>query len=155
MNKKNAALERKQAKIDEKEAIPLKKRPTTRSQGKVTPKFPTADLKEFKKRLLEARRAAANGVDAMKATGFNESDDRESDGGDGTAQTQRLQALGQMGNIKRVIQQIDEALHRIEDGSYGICNSCGELIRKPRLLNQPFVLTCMECQSRMEREGLR
>ena len=88
----------------------------------------------------------------MKATGFNESDDHEADGGDGTNQTLRLQALGQMGNINRMIQQIEEALHRIEDGTYGVCTVCGQLIRKPRLVNQPFVLTCMECQSEMERQ---
>lgn len=133
------------------EAIKLSRRPTTRSQGKATAKFPASDLREFKKRLTEARIRATSGVNAMKATGFNESEDYEADGGDGTNQTLRLQALGQMGNINRTIQQIDEALHRIDDGTYGVCTSCGQLIRKPRLLNQPFVLTCMECQSAMER----
>ena len=131
--------------------IRLSRRPTTRAQGKATVKFPAGDLKEFRKRLLEARVNALNGVNVMKATGFNESDDHEADGGDGTNQTLRLQALGQMGSINRTIQQIDEALHRIEDGTYGVCTSCGQLIRKPRLINQPFVLTCMECQSAMER----
>ena len=131
--------------------IRLTRRPTTRTQGKATVKFPAGDLKEFRKRLLEARVNALNGVNVMKATGFNESDDHEADGGDGTNQTLRLQALGQMGSINRTIQQIDEALHRIEDGTYGVCTSCGQLIRKPRLINQPFVLTCMECQSAMER----
>ena len=131
--------------------IKLSRRPTTRTQGKSTAKFPAADLKDFRKRLIEARAAALSGVDAMKATGFNEAEDHESDGGDGTNQTLRLQALGQMGNINRTIQQIEEALHRIDDGSYGVCTVCGQLIRKPRLLNQPFVLTCMECQSEMER----
>ena len=131
--------------------IRLTRRPTTRTQGKDTVKFPASDLKEFRKRLLEARVNALNGVNVMKATGFNESDDHEADGGDGTNQTLRLQALGQMGSINRTIQQIDEALHRIEDGTYGVCTSCGLLIRKPRLINQPFVLTCMECQSAMER----
>ena len=131
--------------------IRLTRRPTTRTQGKSTIKFPAQDLKEFKKRLLDARSAALNGVSVMKATGFNEADDHEADGGDGTNQTLRLQALGQVGNINRTIQQIDEALHRIEDGTYGVCTSCGQLIRKPRLINQPFVLTCMECQSAMER----
>ena len=133
------------------EEIRLTRRPTTRAQGKTTEKFPAADLKDFRKRLLEARAKAATGVDAMKATGFNEAEDHEADGGDGTAQTLRLQALGQMGNINRTIQQIDEALHRIDDGTYGVCTVCGQLIRKPRLINQPFVLTCMECQSAMER----
>ena len=131
--------------------IQLSRRPTTRTQGCNTEKFPESALKEFRKRLIDAREAALKGVDAMKATGFNESEDHEADGGDGTNQTLRLQALGHMGNIHRTIQQIEEALHRIEDGTYGVCTSCGQLIRKPRLMNQPFVLTCMECQSEMER----
>lgn len=135
----------------EQDAIHLTRRPTTRMQGQTTVKFPDSDLKEFRRKLLDARDKALSGVDAMKATGFNESDDHEADGGDGTNQTLRLQALGQMGNINRTIQQIEEALHRIDDGTYGVCTSCGQLIRKPRLMNQPFVLTCMECQSEMER----
>ena len=131
--------------------IRLSRRPTTRSQGKSTVKFPASDLKEFRRCLLDARQAALSGASAMRATGFNGADDHEADGGDGTNQTLRLQALGQVGSINRTIQKIDEALHRIEDGSYGVCTSCGQLIRKPRLINQPFVLTCMECQSAMER----
>ena len=148
-------MKRSQRNEDEKRngsEIHLSRRPTSRAQGKNTSKFPAADLKDFRKRLLEARDAAMSGVDAMKATGFNESEDHEADGGDGTNQTLRLQALGQMGNINRTIQQIEEALHRIDDGTYGVCTVCGQLIRKPRLLNQPFVLTCMECQSEMERK---
>ena len=131
--------------------IRLSRRPTTRAQGRSTVKFPASDLKDFRKRLLDARANALNGVNVMRATGFNDSDDHEADGVDGTNQTLRLQALGQMGSINRTIQQIDEALHRIDDGTYGVCTSCGQLIRKPRLINQPFVLTCMECQSAMER----
>jgi len=147
-------MKRAAARVDaqtESEQIKLSRRPTTRTQGKCTEKFPASDLKEFRKRLLDARAAAETGADAMKATGFNESEDHEADGGDGTNQTLRLQALGQVGNINRTIQQIEEALHRIDDGTYGVCKVCGQLIRKPRLLNQPFVLTCMECQSEMEK----
>ena len=147
-------MKRSHAKADElrsQDDNKLSRRPTTRTQGRTTEQFPAADLKDFRKRLLAAREQALSGVDAMKATGFNESDDHEADGGDGTNQTLRLQALGQMGSINRTIQQIEEALHRIDDGTYGVCTSCGQLIRKPRLLNQPFVLTCMECQNEMER----
>ena len=150
--KRNAAEDAaRREKAEQEDSIRLSRRPTTRTQGKSTAKFPASDLKDFRRRLLDARQRATSGVSAMKATGFNESEDHEADGGDGTAQTLRLQALGQMGNINRTIQQIDEALHRIEDGTSGVCTVCGPLIRKPRLLNQPFVLTCMECQSEMER----
>ena len=148
--KRSAAAKAEQQQTTD-DGIRLSRRPTTRAQGKSTEKFPEEDLKMFRKRLIDARTRAMSGVDAMKATGFNESEDHEADGGDGTAQTLRLQALGQMGNINRTIQQIDEALHRIDDGSYGVCTICGQLIRKARLLNQPFVLTCMECQNEMER----
>ena len=151
MKRTAAEVAAKREKEEKEEAIRLSRRPTTRTQGKSTEKFPQNDLKEFRRRLLVERERALQGVDAMKATGFNESDDHEADGGDGTAQTLRLQALGQVGNINRTIQKIDEALHRIDDGTYGVCTVCGQLIRKPRLLNQPFVLTCMECQNEMER----
>jgi len=137
------------------DGVKLSRRPTTRTQGKATEKFPENDLRDFRRRLLEARERAMNGVDAMKATGFNESDDHEADGGDGTNLTLRLQALSQMGSINRIVQQIDEALHRIDDGTYGVCTICGQLIRKPRLINQPFVLTCMECQNEIERGSRR
>ena len=149
--KERKASAKKEEQAVDNNGIRLSRRPTTRTQGKTTNKFSAADLKDFRKRLMAARAEALKGIDAMKATGFNESEDHEADGGDGTNQTLRLQALGQMGNINRTIQQIDEALHRIDDGSYGVCTVCGQLIRKPRLLNQPFVLTCMECQNEMER----
>ena len=151
MEMKKSAAQADMRRVEDE--IRLSRRPTTRTQGKSTVKFPASDLKDSRNRLMEARARALSGVNAMKATGFNEADDHEADGGDGTNQTLRLQALGQMGNINRTIQQIDEALHRIDDGTYGVCTSCGQLIRKPRLLNQPFVLTCMECQSAMEREA--
>ena len=144
-NAREAAEKRDEAQIK------LADRPTSRTSGKHSEQFPEKDLREFRQLLLAAREQALQGIDGLRATGFNEAEDREADGGDGTNQTLRLQALGQMGNVNRTIQQIEEALHRIDDGTYGVCTACGQLIRKPRLLNQPFVLTCMECQSEMER----
>ena len=146
---KRSAAQAEERKVESD--IKLSRRPTTRTQGKTTEKFPVADLKEFRKRLLAAREQALSGVNVLKDTGFNEADDHEADGGDGTNQTLRLQALGQIGDVNRTLQQIEEALHRIDDGTYGVCTVCGQLIRKPRLMNRPFVLTCMECQSEMER----
>ena len=149
-NKKNNIEDLKKSNQVE---IVLSVRPKTRKAGKKTEKFGAADLKEFRKRLLAERKKIQEFVRDVKKSGFSESDDHEVDGGDGTNQTLRLQGLAQVGNHNRQIQQIDEALHRIEDGSYGICNICGQLIRKPRLLEYPFILTCIECQNKVESDG--
>jgi DnaK suppressor protein len=49
--------------------------------------------------------------------------------------------------------QIDEALRSIEDGSYGICESCGEEIDQDRLKAMPFAKLCLSCKIDLERQG--
>lgn len=50
------------------------------------------------------------------------------------------------------LNEIDEALRRIEDGSYGYCEECGEKIGIGRLKAMPFTQLCVECKSKMEKE---
>ena len=52
---------------------------------------------------------------------------------------------------RKKLNQIDEALRRVEDGSYGICESCGEEISKGRLLAMPFTKLCVNCQAEQEK----
>ena len=49
--------------------------------------------------------------------------------------------------------QIDEALKNIEDGSYGICESCGDEIDQDRLKAMPFAKLCLSCKIDLERQG--
>jgi DnaK suppressor protein len=51
------------------------------------------------------------------------------------------------------LQQIDDALERIKDGSYGICDSCGLEIAEERLEAMPFTRLCHDCQQDLEREA--
>jgi DnaK suppressor protein len=48
---------------------------------------------------------------------------------------------------------IDDALGRIADGSYGVCESCGLEIGEERLEALPFTRLCRDCQQDMEREA--
>lgn len=48
---------------------------------------------------------------------------------------------------------IDDALQRIGDGSYGLCESCGLEIAEERLEALPFTRLCRDCQQDMEREA--
>ena len=50
------------------------------------------------------------------------------------------------------VQAIDEALGRVTDGSYGICESCESEIAEARLQALPFTRLCVNCQADRERE---
>lgn len=52
---------------------------------------------------------------------------------------------------RRKLTLIDQALHRIEDGTFGVCESCGEKIAKGRLLALPFTQLCIVCKSEEEK----
>ncbi len=135
----------------EETTIKLSRRPTTRTKGKNTQQFPAADLAEFRKRLILLRQEALGQSATLRTNALEQTDDRSGEDEDGSDAFMRLQNLSQVDSQNKVIQKIDEALHRIAEGTYGICDVCGQLIRKPRLMNLPFVHTCMECQSAMEK----
>jgi len=49
------------------------------------------------------------------------------------------------------IEQINDALTRISDGNYGLCDSCGFEIAEARLTAVPFTRRCCDCQQEQER----
>jgi DnaK suppressor protein len=57
-------------------------------------------------------------------------------------------SLMEMRNRKR--QAIDEALTRLNEGTYGICAECGIEVSEKRLEAVPFAKLCVQCQSRQE-----
>ena len=50
----------------------------------------------------------------------------------------------------RLIGKIKTALHKIEEHSFGICESCGEDIPLPRLKARPVTAHCIHCKTKME-----
>ncbi len=51
---------------------------------------------------------------------------------------------------RKLIQKIREALQRIDDGSFGICEECGDDITIERLKARPVTTLCIECKRRQE-----
>ena len=51
---------------------------------------------------------------------------------------------------RKLIVKIREALARIENGSYGICEACGEDISVQRLKARPVTTQCIECKTKEE-----
>ena len=58
--------------------------------------------------------------------------------------------LNLLGSERDTLDQIDGALKRIEDGSFGRCEECGEPIPRPRLEAIPYATECVRCASRRE-----
>ena len=53
------------------------------------------------------------------------------------------------------LAQVAAALRRLDDGSYGFCEDCGDPIDERRLLAMPATLYCTSCQTVRESRGLR
>jgi len=51
---------------------------------------------------------------------------------------------------RKLISKIEEAMERIEDGTYGICEACGEEIGEKRLKARPVTTLCFDCKKHQE-----
>ncbi len=56
---------------------------------------------------------------------------------DGTAVT--------IDEVDQLLDEVEAALTRLDDGTYGVCGGCGEPIDEPRLSERPTVLDCSNC----------
>ncbi len=54
-------------------------------------------------------------------------------------------------NSEHVLRAIDAALQRIEDGTFGICETCGQPISEERLEAIPYATQCIDCRRKGER----
>jgi len=57
-----------------------------------------------------------------------------------------------VGNKTETLDDIDEALKKLEEGSYGICEGCGDMIPVKRLNVMPFATYCIDCQDEEEKK---
>ena len=71
----------------------------------------------------------------------------------GTDSFEQSADLGLAEQISRTIADVDRALDRIEEGTYGVCRGCGKAISIERLEAIPSAARCAQCQSAVEREG--
>lgn len=60
-----------------------------------------------------------------------------------------------LGREMSVLAELDAALARIKDGSYGTCGECGAAIPDARLAAQPSARYCLACQEQLETGGER
>ena len=141
-----------------KKASKKKTSPARKKKERLT----SADIKHFEKLLLEKRREIVSSVNEMQDEALKKS--RLDASGDlssmpihmadlGTDNYEQEFALGLMDSERKLLREIDEALQRIEDGNYGICEGTGKPIGKTRLEAQPWARYSVE-YARMLEQGL-
>jgi len=126
------------------------KKPVGNKHLKLTP-FLTKQyqrLLDLKDSLLDAMRGVArdnlHSGSETSAFGMHQADA-------GSDAYDRDFALGMLSKEQGSLYEIDEALKRIEDGSYGVCEICEKPIRHDRLEALPFTRYTVECQAELEK----
>ncbi len=102
-------------------------------------------LNERVKTLLEEAEKTVSGMTNDKDT-FPDPTDRAN------LETDRNFLLRIRDRERKLILKIKEALARIDDGTFGICEECGEEISEDRLKARPVTTLCIQCKTKAEEE---
>ncbi len=118
-------------------------------------RFKKAELEWFKQALLKRRDVLSGSVNKMQESALNKDHDEAS--GDfnhmadmGTDNFDQDFTLGLIENEEEELRAINEALRKIEDNTYGLCESCEAVIPKARLKALPFTKMCVKCKEKDE-----
>lgn len=117
------------------------------------------ESKVYKEMLLKLRARLRGDVNAMADAALNKT--RSEASGDlssmpihmadvGTDNFEQEFTLSLMETEEAALEQIENALERIEDGTYGICLECDGKILKARLNAIPYAPFCIKCASKLE-----
>jgi RNA polymerase-binding transcription factor DksA len=68
----------------------------------------------------------------------------------GSGNFDRELTLSLLGSERNALDEIEAALERIEDGTYGRCETCGVKLPEPRLEAIPYAALCVQCASEQE-----
>ena len=90
-------------------------------------------------------RAEADSLALEREPGDVQFDEESGEGGTVTVDRERNLALS--GQAMLAVEEIDDALRRIDDKTYGYCERCFQPIPKPRLRALPYARLCVACKS--------
>jgi DnaK suppressor protein len=110
-----------------------------------------AKVERFKQRLIEKRRELLSGVRGSNIKSLEVAADGIQDIADQASSAYTKEFLLSIGDAeRRMLKQIDDALDRIRQDTYGLCEVCGEIIGERRLEALPFAKLCIGCQEEEE-----
>jgi RNA polymerase-binding transcription factor DksA len=129
---------------------PAKPSKTSAKTVSVHASFPAKDRDALKRALVGMRDRLTGQIASLQGESLQRHD-RVDIEEDGTDAFERQLALDLASSEQDALYEIDEALRRLSEGTYGVCEQCKSRIEKPRLKALPFVRTCVGCQSQIEK----
>ncbi len=106
------------------------------------------ELLEAERQLTLRRLAALTGdFDEVVAASRDSNADDEHDPEGATIAFERSQVAALVRQAQGRLAEVEAAVQRLQDGTYGICQSCGQSIAEARLEARPATGTCMSCAS--------
>jgi RNA polymerase-binding protein DksA len=106
---------------------------------------------KYRQKLLDLRDEYNKKIGAIDADVHHKNEPVEKDFAEQATQRENddvLNALNQ--DAKIIVGQINNALHRIESGDYGICTECGAEISEGRLDIVPYAALCIKCAEKSD-----
>ncbi|MDO8434533.1 MAG: TraR/DksA family transcriptional regulator [Candidatus Binatus sp.] len=111
-------------------------------------------LANLRERLLETKNKLLDEFDSVLRTEREGNVDEGRDSYDLASEERDREISFILSDRERVkLKQVEDALARIADNSYGVCESCGLEIAEERLSAMPFTRLCRDCQQDQEREA--
>ncbi|MDO9379339.1 MAG: TraR/DksA family transcriptional regulator [Nocardioidaceae bacterium] len=107
------------------------------------------ELETDRDRLVGEITAAERDLATLLADGVDGAGNDQADVGSNSLERDSEMSLA--ANHRDMLEQTEKALHSIEAGTYGECESCGNPIGKMRLMAFPRATLCMPCKQREER----
>mgnify|MGYP000123796139 CR=1 FL=1 len=121
-------------------------------QGEQRKELDKKTLERFKKILLKEREQIVGEVMQTYKSSQEVGQDGIQDIGDEASNIYNKQILMSLNESERLrLQEVDEALDRIENGTYGICEECGGPISLKRLEVRPVAKYCVPCLTKLEK----
>ena len=109
-------------------------------------------LKHFKQILLDKKAEIVSSVDKEETEGREAVSQGGKDPYDAATESYDQEfwfSISEAG--RKTLEQIDEALRKIEEGTFGVCEGCSKPIDMPRLEVVPQAPLCISCQEQEER----
>jgi len=116
-------------------------------------KLNAKDLEFYKNLLIQIRREISHDINALETDAFSTDGDRlsvDNPADIGSESFSQEFSLELLQRDEATLGEIEEALERVEGGTFGLCERCDNPLPKARLNAVPYARKCVDCQRRAE-----